>query len=73
MSAEPEAASDGLIRGGARLDATNIANAANSRAFFGQRVPHYQLALDLLFHHKWWRRGESNPRPKSAATRSLHA
>src|SRR6266851_4944598 len=27
-------------------------------------------------HHflrrKWWRRGESNPRPKSATTRSLH-
>jgi len=22
---------------------------------------------------EWWRRGESNPRPKSAATRSLHA
>jgi hypothetical protein len=22
---------------------------------------------------KWWRRGESNPRPKSATDRSLHA
>ena len=30
MSAEPETAGDGLIRDDARLDVTNIANAANS-------------------------------------------
>ena len=25
------------------------------------------------FAKEWWRRGESNPRPKSATDRSLHA
>jgi len=31
------------------------------------------LAINNERNGKWWRRGESNPRPKSAATRSLHA
>jgi len=32
------------------------------------------LAQDKIFaQRKVWRRGESNPRPKSATARSLHA
>jgi len=31
------------------------------------------LVLSLWQFEEWWRRGESNPRPKSATPRSLHA
>src|SRR5580704_5602252 len=34
---------------------------------------HMRQHLEPLFTILWWRRGESNPRPKSATTRSLHA
>src|SRR5260370_38498264 len=37
---------------------------------------HIRVDVCKLFKNKgiiWWRRGESNPRPKSATTRSLHA
>src|SRR6266851_730590 len=40
--------------------------------FLGRKVPLDKLGTPFPCR-KWWRRGESNPRPKSATTRSLHA